>query len=433
MRLPEALPQFVASLSRYRRMVAAATALEARYLPTLDRDWIRLSGAAPEEWQQYRDGFDPTEMLDHLGIPPALIRDDAENLLFEAHRIDPLGRSWGRLVRYSPPDAWKDLKDAALSAMDLRVTAEILLRFYEDLADRGLAEPLRDLSKAGNPMRGWHPLVERLSFREESLDEELVHLGISPHPRVVLAVEGETERRHIPRLWKALDFPDAPELVRVMKLGGVDRDPVKVGALAAAPLIARRDDSREFWWLIKPPTTFMIAVDPEGRYYGDASRVSDTRGKILAEIRDVISSQDAEVADEDLDVLVEIRTWNESCYEFAHFSDEELAAAIQRVHTTLNGLSLSQVVDALAASRRRRKDIKEVWSRWDYGVSKPALADALWPILKKKLEAVRTEAGAPIPQIVEVLHDAYLAAQRWRYNTFVLRKPPAKPETGVSA
>jgi hypothetical protein len=74
------------------------------------------------------------------------------------------------------------------------------------------------------PRNGWHPLAERLSYRDQTLDEDLMHLGISPHPRVVLAIEGGTEQTHVPLIWKQLDYPDAPELLRLLMLDGDDRD-----------------------------------------------------------------------------------------------------------------------------------------------------------------------------------------------------------------
>jgi len=43
---------------------------------------------------------------------------------------------------------------------------------------------------------GWHPLDERLSNRKDTLDGALTDLGISPHPRVLLALEGEAEVYH---------------------------------------------------------------------------------------------------------------------------------------------------------------------------------------------------------------------------------------------
>ena len=46
----------------------------------------------------------------------------------------------------------------------------------------------------------------------------------------------------------------------------------------------------------------------------------------------------------ELEELIQLRTWSESCYEFAHFTDEELADGIMAVHTTINGLSREQLV-----------------------------------------------------------------------------------------
>jgi hypothetical protein len=44
-------------------------------------------------------------------------------------------------MRRAPSRAWKELKDAALSALDYRIAAEILLLYYEDLAGRALFLP----------------------------------------------------------------------------------------------------------------------------------------------------------------------------------------------------------------------------------------------------------------------------------------------------
>jgi hypothetical protein len=224
-------------VNRFRRIAVAATALEGRYLPTIDSERVQLTNAQPEEWNLYRSQFDPVAMTETLGYTAGQSREDAEYLLFLAHRIDPVDSSWSQLIRRSPRDSWKNLKDAALLAMDLRETAEILLCFYDDLASRGAVEPLPEI----NSRLGWHPLHERLSFRRDTLDQNLMHLKISPHPRVVLAVEGDSEEVHAPKIWKALEYPDAPELIRVLNLGGTDRDMQKVAALAAAPLVGRKE------------------------------------------------------------------------------------------------------------------------------------------------------------------------------------------------
>ena len=78
-------------------------------------------------------------------------------------------------MRRAPPDSWKELAGPARMAIDHCISAEILLRFYQDLARRGAAEPLPDLQQA----KGWHSLHERMSYRPRTLDQDLVALGIS--------------------------------------------------------------------------------------------------------------------------------------------------------------------------------------------------------------------------------------------------------------
>ena len=92
---------------------------------------------------------------------------------------------------------------------------------------------------------GWHPLHERLSNRKDTLDEALTDLGMSPRPRVVLALEGETEVYHAPLILRTLGYSSAPELVRILKLGGVGQNLQKVAALNVAPLMASRPPHRE--------------------------------------------------------------------------------------------------------------------------------------------------------------------------------------------
>lgn len=415
------------TVTRFRRIAIAATALDARYLPTIDPEWVQLTNARPDEWRLYRSQFHPVAMGNALGYTTEQARQDAEHLLFLAHRIDPVGTSWSQLIRRSPRDSWKDLKDAALSAMDCRETAEILLCFYDDLARRGVTEPLPEINRRS----GWHPLHERLTFRHDTLDQNLMDLKISPHPRVVLAVEGDSEEVHAPKVWKTLEYPDAPELIRVLNLGGTDRDMQKVAALAAAPLVGRMESSGEFWWLTKPPTCFVVAVDPENQFA--PARVDGTRGLMLDEIRSVLKAQGVTANDSELEKLVEIRTWTQSCYEFAHFTDEELADGIIEVHPTCNGWSRDELVAALAYWRRDGKDIKRVWKigawdstlnkptgKWDSEVRKTRLAEALWPVLEQKIQRAKVDETAVVPEIVEVLQFAYVTAQDWRYKSFVL-------------
>ncbi len=432
-RVPDPNKYFVQHMARFWRVAVAATALEARYLPSLDPEWIQLSNTEIEDWERYRSNFDPVAMSELLGYPAAQIRQDADQLLLRARHIDPMGDEWSRLVRRAPASSHKGLKNAALSAMDLRVTAEILVRFYEDLASHGLAEPLPEI----DPRSGWWFMHERLSFRRDTLDKNLMDLGISPHPRVVLAVEGDTEESHVPKILKLLEYSDAPELIRVLNLGGTKRDIQKLAVLAAAPLVSHKgvDGDREFWWLIKPPTCFMVAADPENFFA--PNKVAETRNKAIEEIRKTLRDQKIKADDSEIQALLEIYTWNQSCYEFAHFSDDELADGIMAVHRTCDGWSRAELVAALAYWRNRKEDVKRVWEsgkwdaqlgkpsgKWEYAVSKTKLAEALWPALERKIRVAITDEAEPFPEIVTVVQRAHHRAQTWRYRSFVL---PAEP------
>jgi hypothetical protein len=419
-RLPTPHPMLLDRMERLRKVVVALTALEARYLPKLDPELIQLNNPDDELWLLYRERFDPVGMQEWLQYPAEEVRRDAEALLFRASRIDPVGTDWSQLMRRAPAKARKHLKDAALQAMDLRIAAEILLLFYEDLAAHGQAEPLPDYTTS----MGWHPLVERLSFRRQTLDENLVALGVSPHPRVLLALEGDTEICHAPRVLAALEFTDAPELIRFLKLGAANRDLAKLAALAAAPLVSQKVPGTNAWQLIKPYTKLFVAVDPDAPY-NTPERVARERTKILDEIKDVLRAQGVEHPNpEELDYLVEIRTWDAPCYECAHFTDEELADGIMAVHHTINGLTRDELVAALAHSRNRDKDLKEVWSRWEYKVSKVKLAEALWPTLLQKIQLCMAMKDAPVPPIAAVINDAYHVALMWRHRSYVLTETP---------
>ena len=82
------------------------------------------------------------------------------------------------------------------------------------------------------------------------------------------------------------------------------------------------------------------------------------------------------------------------------------------------------MLDRIASERRRRKDIKEVWSQWERKPSKVELANALWPILEGKIRRRLTDPEAPTPEIAEIVWLAYVTAQNWRYESFVLSAAP---------
>ena len=222
--------------------------------------------------------------------------------------------------------------------------------------------------------------------------------------------------------------------MRLLMLGGVDRDMEKVAALAAAPLVGQKAPSQKpAWLLIKPPTCLYIVVDSEGQAFAPAS-VPQTRAAILNEIRAVLKAQGVmAVNPAEVEELVRIRTWSSSCYEFAHFTDEELASGIMAVHTTIGGWSWDELVGRWATGEagamtssgsgeagQWEEQQHKMTGPWEYAVSKTRLAEALWPVMRDKIDRCRVCAGAPVPEMVNVVRKAYYLAQRWRYQPSLL-------------
>lgn len=423
--LPE--PDFILKhkASWYHRIALMATALEARYLPVLDPERIQLININLKEYKHYCQSFDPVSMSEQLNYPPEQVQKDAEELLALAHYINPLGGPWSQLLKKAPRHSWKHLKNDALFAMDLRETAEILLLFYEDLTRRDMTTALPVMS---NNVR--QPLDERLSEQPKTLDQDLMDLGLSPHPRVVLAIEGESEEIHIAKVRKKLGHLDTPELVHFMKLGGVDKDITKLAAFVATPLVRKKDESGKFWWINKPPTLFMVVADPEGKY--SPNKINDTKRLILEEIKAILAVQGAKTTESELQELVKLHVWEASCYEYAHFTNEELADGIAQIHTTCNGLSREELIAVLEYWRTKNKDIKQVWNaeynpntktlngKWEYQVSKTKLAEVLWSVLEQKIERAMADPGISMPPIAKEVQLAFRIAQCWRHKIFVL-------------
>jgi len=240
---------------------------------------------------------------------------------------------------------------------------------------------------------------------------------------VVLIVEGETEEYLVPRVWRALQLPNAPELMRVITLRGVKERIVKVGAFAAAPLVGELQG--DYYDLIKPPTKLIVAVDPD-KPYDTLEAVAAKRNEVLDEIRLVLKAQGAEAHPDDLEHLVEIRTWSASCFEFEHFTDAELAKAVLEVYRGYGAPDRAGLTKALHTQREARQDIGKAWTNWrPPEVSKTELAKRLWPVLEAK---ILDESSPDAPAIARVVYEAYLQAQGLRYWNYVLR---ASPRPGV--
>jgi hypothetical protein len=84
--------------------------------------------------------------------------------------------------------------------------------------------------------------------------------------------------------------------------------------------------------------------------------------------------------------VVEIVTWGKLPFEFAHFTDSQLADAMLSIARTPYPHDRARLVSGLHMQRTRSPapDVEPLFWR-NSGITKPALADALWPVLESKI------------------------------------------------
>ena len=164
-------------------------------------------------------------------------------------------------------------------------------------------------------------------------------LGSRRHPGVILVVEGKTEEVFVSLVRDHIPIPDQAEVIQSVVLRGIRRDLTKLAAFASAPLLGEKmppHSQGEAWVTLKPPTRLMVVVDPDAPY-DSPENVEAQRRLIVEEIIAVVRAQGVEPNPDDVDSLVSVKTWSESCLEFAHFTDDELADALLHVHPHCGG------------------------------------------------------------------------------------------------
>ena len=244
----------VAALDGCRRLAILLSALDMHYLPR-----ILLRARHGRVWEQEDPQFEIKARLDPFGLAPESLAWTAEALLRRASSRDPLGK-WYDLIRLATPATWSGLRGDALLAMDYRIAAEILLRGLDDL-DRG------DLSKPPPRTGRMYKAVldDRLLAEPGDLEGALADRGLSPHPALLLVLEGETEMLLMPRVLTELyGKPVPPALIDPVDMKSIDRDLDLLVRHVAGPKLG--NDHGDFVLLTRPPTRILVAVDPEKRF-----------------------------------------------------------------------------------------------------------------------------------------------------------------------
>lgn len=331
-------PCFDAMSRANRAFTTALEAIAASYMPYVSNS---VSSRGSDVWSPAVT-MNAADLLTWLGVELGVLHGQAQLLLTAAKAIDPLA-DWGPLTGHASSAARHKLKGAALVAVDLREAAELLLRLYEDHADGQLDTEVP--SRIGG---FWQPMHERLHRPAEELDRLLNDLGLSPFPHLIVAVEGQTEEAILPKALEVLGWQVGVDGIEIVSLRGVGNDLGLLARYAGAPRLAEELDDRVL--LRRPLTHIAVIADPEG-HYATATERAAMKARLVDEL--VCSLPErfrTPTMREDMANMVTIDTWGGlgGPFEFAHFTDDELADAILEL---CPGVDRTRLVAGLAGQR----------------------------------------------------------------------------------
>ncbi|MDP1720764.1 MAG: hypothetical protein Q8L08_07205 [Candidatus Nanopelagicaceae bacterium] len=403
---------------RGRKRAIALSALSTHFLPEILGTLTLTTGDQDEEVWSFRSSVQVSDLLVLSGFEPKQLSADATWLLGNAGSRDPMS-SWWPLIRHSRGQGWEKLGGVTRDCVWQRVAAEVLLRAHEELASDDLIGALPDL----NLSKWRNSLHDRVTPRESNtkpLEFELAEYNLSPHPRVLLLVEGQTEMIQIPRLLAQFGL-DESNRVRVQNCHSSEINPQLISRYAITPRLGPKYGEVQ---LVAPPTALVIAMDPEGRWSTSKKRKAERRS-LQSAIREEVEWQYRALAEtgsdshlgtikqEDLDFLVTIFVWGDDKYELANFTDDELFWALTVLAEGKTGARTgspsweSEVRSALKKARAKHYDIGVTFKQLRIREDKVGFSEILWPLLLEKLEKELStgEILTPVVQLVQKVRE----------------------------
>jgi hypothetical protein len=371
----------VAALDGCRRLAILLSGLDMHYLPR-----ILLTAGHATAWEKEDPGFAVGPRLDMYATAPEDLAATAGTLLGQAGLFDPLGKSFD-LIRQAHPKAWSGLRGDALVAMEYRIAAEVLLRALDDLGRTDLSMP--------PPRKGRMyatTLDDRLVAEPERLEDLLADHGLSPRPSVLLVLEGDTEMMLMPRvLAEIYGKPVPPTIIELADMKTIDRDLDLLVRHEAGPRLG--DDHGDMILLARAPTRVLVAVDPEKRFASRTKQRAE-RDKLVRRLHESLPvGARSKQSLRQLEALVQVVTWGTTPWEFANFTDAELATAIERCAAVPPGTTRRDLVSELKTERaigkgataRRSPNVEMICRTWPAKFRKVELAEELWPVLQAKV------------------------------------------------
>ena len=380
-----------AKFASERSLALLIEALASKYRPRVVGSLRSGALGTEQDLLRFMNSDEDVPGLQEIDLPSDVFVRQADRLLVEADTFDPLG-AWSEVVRIADPRRWEDLRFDALVAHEYTIAAEMLLRLVEDQARRGIADP-PDVPRT----QFFHPRQKRLRVDDRERAETVMRFGTSDRPTLVLAVEGDTEHEIVPRVLDMMGYDPLASLISVVNMRSVDGDVKLLARAVAVPrLDPGADRSDRSIRLFSPLTSLMVVVDPEGPYEIHEGAEAE-KGKM---VESVLSSLPLPLRTDamrnDLALILHIRRWPEE-FEFAHWSDRELAEALQSISQHAAGLPLDDLTCRISKHRDSGDTLSSVWTNWRPRTpSKVDLARALWPSLAVRIRTSPTAEEIPI-------------------------------------
>jgi hypothetical protein len=409
---------------RSRDRTRALVALSSHFLPGIIGQFSQPFGLVETEYREFRQQTSVSRLLEVAGLDPADLAGEGHHLLIDADSRDPL-REWLPLIRHSNYSGWFKLKGLALHCIWLRIGAEVLLRAHEELSETRALEPLPSYDLNSRRLR---PPANEM----DTLDEALGRLGLSPHPRVLLLLEGETEYDHIPKLLAVLGI-DSPDMVRIQLCNTSNIGAHLITRYGVAPRLGKKHGDIQL--LDRHPTALIIAVDPDPKWDTQDKRDAE-RLALQNAIRMEVELQGGEIGQDDLEFLVKIRVWGDDKYEIANFTDDELVPVLSRIADVRNNPRRSessweeQLRAQLQEARARHADIKVPMRKMGMREDKVMMAEMLRELLIDRFSEELKSSRELTKPVYELVLEVYRTVVRLSGPGFSLQKiePPTRAE-----
>ena len=190
-------------------------------------------------------------------------------------------------------------------------------------------------------------------------------------------------------------------------------------AYAAQPQLGT--DHGDYVTLDRPPTRFLVPTDAENRYETRRDR-HNQRKLLLDSITKDIPKDLRPNLYHRASQFVEIVTWGRLPFEFAHFTDCQLADALLQTATVSHPSGRTALVHAINMQRTHdpSPNITDAWRQ--SGVSKVHLADAVWPLLRRRVEAAIKRGNQGRPIMSAILRGYQLAGLSHQQTTVLARR-----------